>query len=120
MREQFVGVNILNKHLAAVVALLVSGAASAGCNNYTCEDVKITVVVTIGDGNVLIRTDGNQSSLDCTQESGVYMTLLASSARFKEIYANVLAFQIAKLPMSFRVNIGSTGCTLAYVYGNTP
>jgi hypothetical protein len=69
---------------------------------------------------VLIRTNGNQSSLDCTQESGVYMTLLASSARFKEMYANILAFQLAGQPMSFRVNLGSAGCTLAYVYGNTP
>lgn len=105
---------------AALAALLVPGMAWAVCNNYTCEDVKITVMVTIGDGNVLIRTNGNQSSLDCTQESGVYMTLLASSARFKEMYANVLAFQLAGQPMSFRVNIGSAGCTLAYVYGNTP
>ena len=105
---------------AALAALLAPGMASAVCSGYTCEDVKITTVVTIGDGNVLIRTNGNQSSLDCTQESGGYMTLLASSARFKEMYANVLAFQLAGQPMSFRVNIGSAGCTLAYVYGNTP
>lgn len=105
---------------AAVAALLVPGMASAACSSYTCEDVKVTTVVTFGDGNVLIRTNGNQSSLDCTQEGGIYMTLLASSPRFKEMYANVLAFQLAGQPMSFRVNIGSTGCTLAYVYGNTP
>ena len=110
----------MKKIFVAVLASFAPAVASAVCNNYTCEDVKITVLVTIGDGNVLIRTNGNQSMLDCTQESGVYMTLLASSPRFKEMYANVLAFQLAGQPMSFRVNTGSAGCTLAYVYGNTP
>jgi hypothetical protein len=101
-------------------AVLLASAANAECNNYICEDVKILTMVTNADGNVLVRTAGTTANLGCALESGIYMTLKSSSARFKEIYANLLAFQVADRPISIRVDIGVAGCPIAYIYGSTP
>lgn len=106
--------------LSGCCAALLASAVHAECNNYICEDVKILTLVTNAEGNVLVRTAGTTSSLNCALESGIYMTLKASSTRFKEIYANLLAFQVADRPISVRIDIGVAGCPIVYVYGNTP
>src|SRR5437868_11839280 len=105
--------------IASAVALSAAVGATqavAECNNYICENVRISTLYTSADGGVYVRAQGNISALNCTLEGGIYMTLVASSPRFKEIYANLMAYQLADRPISIRINEGSQGCTVAYVY----
>jgi hypothetical protein len=100
----------------ALSTVVAATPAIAECNNYICENVRIATLYTSADGGVYVRPQGNIAALNCTLEGGIYMTLVASSPRFKEIYANLMAYQLADRPISIRINEGSQGCTVAYVY----
>lgn len=103
--------------LIALVGTLSAGAVSAACNTYICESARITRLVTTASGNTFVLLDANMSALSCTLDSSTYITLLSSSARFKEIFATLLAHYMAERPISIRIDTGSTGCTVNYVYG---
>lgn len=104
--------------ICALLSLLVS-VAYADCTADRCENVRITRIVTTPD-RVWVKTSGTLSNLNCTVDSGVYVALLRTNGAFREIYSNLLAFQIAGLPISIRIDDGSSPCSIAYVYGDTP
>lgn len=94
-------------------------AAHAECTADRCENVRITRLVTTPD-RVWVKTSGTLSNLNCTVDSAVYVALLRTNDAFREIYSNLLAFQIAGMPISIRIDDGSSPCSIAYVYGDTP
>lgn len=105
--------------LVGLLGLASVSAADADCSSDRCENVRITRLVTTPD-RIWVRTSGTLTNLNCTLDPGVYVALLRSNEGFKEIYANLLAFQIAGLAISFRVDEGTSPCSMAYVYGDTP
>jgi hypothetical protein len=57
------------------------------------------------------------SNLNCTLTINTYITLsVANTARYKEIYASLLAYQLADRAVSIRINEQSNGCTVKYIY----
>lgn len=118
--------NISNKrsHLlvGAVTALgtLVEYSASADCISYICTDVKITMLYTEANGDTYVKVSGNMANLSCALTSSTYITLSAEgTARYKELYASLLAYQLADRPVSIRINEQSMGCTVRYIYATS-
>jgi hypothetical protein len=100
----------------AAVGVLLAYSASADCINYICDDVKITMLYTEANGDTYVKVSGNMANLNCSLTSNTYITLSASSLRYKEIYAGLLAYQLADRPVGIRINEQSTGCTVRYIY----
>lgn len=103
--------------LAALTGLLLTLAAqpaNAECSATGCENARILQLYTEANGNIYVQLSGTMSNLNCTRVSGVYVTL-QPIGRFKEIYATLLATQIADRTLHVRINDGSAGCTIAYV-----
>lgn len=103
---------------AVLFGALITGVASAECIAYICDGIRITALYTRADGNAYVQTSGTQSNLNCSLVGGLYMTIPTSSPRFKEIYASLLAYQLADRTISIRIDEGSSGCTISYVYAN--
>jgi hypothetical protein len=70
---------------------------------------------TEASSGVWIRTSGDETLAGCVPDSSVFLRLHASAAGFKEIYATLLAAQLAERRVSIRVNPGSNPCSVAYV-----
>jgi hypothetical protein len=122
--KSLVGTAILRNVARAVIGtslvVITSGPVLAVCDSNRCEDERVLQIYTRADGNAYLQVSGAIANLDCTLVGGTYMTLLPSSPRFKEIYANLLAFQLAEKPISVRIVNGSQGCAIDYIYTRTP
>jgi hypothetical protein len=101
--------------LMATLMAFAAGASHAECASYYCQEAQILSLYTTAVGDVYVRISGTTANLDCTLLEGVFLTLPASSPRFKEIYASMLATQLAERTMTFRIDIGSNGCTISYI-----
>lgn len=102
---------------AATLSTLLTHTATADCISYICDDVKITMLYTEANGDTYVKVSGNMSNLNCALVSNTYITLSATNtARYKEIYASLLAYQLAERSIGIRINEQSTGCTVRYIY----
>lgn len=106
----------LSMALAMLMAFLFARVATAECNAYSCNDVRITALYTRADGSAYVQTSGTVTNLNCSLVGGLYMTLPTASTRFKEIYASLLAYQLTDRLITIRIDEGSTGCTVAYLF----
>lgn len=106
----------LTKGLAAcLLCTMAANTALADCNSNSCQSVLITSLYTRADGGAYITVGGNMAALNCTLYGGTYLTLPTASARFKEIYATLLAHQLSNQPVTVRIDETSNGCTVAYI-----
>jgi hypothetical protein len=96
---------------------LTAQIVRAECSAPSCTDARVLVLYTEANGNVYVQLSGTMSNLNCTLVSG-FITLTATSSRFKEIYASLLAAQLSDRLVSVRINDGSAGCTVAYITMN--
>jgi hypothetical protein len=103
-----------------MLGLVAMQVAVAECGSYYCEDARILRLVTVANGDVSVKVSGTLSNLDCTLIDSQYITLPSSASRFKEIYANLLAFQLADRPIMVRIDTGSSPCTINYIYSDAP
>ncbi len=101
--------------LTAAGLIAVAPAAFPECSAPGCYDVYIDELYTEALGGVWIRTSGDERLAGCVPDSEVYLRLPASVAGFKDIYATLLAAQLAERRVSIRINPGSNPCTVAYV-----
>jgi len=102
--------------LAAGVALaFVAPLAGAECTPTGCADARVLQLYTEANGNVYVQLSGTMSNLNCTLVSGIFVTLVPTSSRFKEIYANLLAAQLTDRTLSVRIADGSSGCAISYI-----
>ena len=108
------------KYAASVVVMLliVHGLASAAaCSDTKCSG-QISILYASSDGDVYVGLVGGLAGLTgCVPISGAqqYVTLAASSANLKLIYATLLAAQMTGRPVSVAVIPDSHGCTIRYV-----
>jgi hypothetical protein len=100
---------------AAAGLLCVAPAAFPECSAQGCYDVYIDELYAEAAGGVWIKTSGDETLAGCVADSNVFLRLPASVAGFKEIYATLLAAQLADKRVSIRVNPASNPCTVAYV-----
>jgi len=101
--------------LTAAGLLAMAPAAFPECSAPGCYDVYIDELYTEALGGVWIRTSGDERLAGCVPDSDVYLRLPASAVGFRDIYATLLAAQLAEKRVSIRINPGSNPCTVAYV-----
>lgn len=65
-------------------------------------------------GGAWVKTSGDETFANCTANSGVFLRLDVT-AGYKEIYATLLAAQLADKRVSIRIAEGSNPCTITYV-----
>ncbi|PCK05171.1 MAG: hypothetical protein COA42_18530 [Alteromonadaceae bacterium] len=104
-----------SKFLIGFICCLYSSLSFSDCQPHACVDEYIEKIYTNTNGTVYIATSGDETKLNCTPESGIYLTLLLSEPAGEAIYSTLLAAQIANKKMLLRVNEGTSGCKVAYV-----
>ena len=98
-----------------LLSLLPASALAAGnCGPGICDAAFVKKLYVVTDGTTYIQTDKVQTSLNCTQAGGVYITLLPS-AQSQQIFALLLTAHMQQTPVAIRINESSAGCTIAYV-----
>jgi hypothetical protein len=98
-----------------VIALSVVPGAFAECSATGCISVYVEELYPEAAGGAWIRTSGNELLANCTVDSGVYLCLSGTSAGYKELYATLLAAQLADKMVNIRIIEGSNPCTIYYV-----
>ena len=102
----------------AGILLSVHGVAlGAACADTICSG-QVSVLYASSDGDVYVGLVGGLAGLTgCTPKNGAqqYVTLAASSANVKLIYATLLAAQMTGRPVTVAVVPDSNGCTISYV-----
>ena len=103
------------KTITSVLLLLLGGIAYGACTSTGCTDVRVTRLYVNTQYVTYVLTDGDETALNCTLVSGVYMTLDHYDANYKSVYSTLLAAQIADRPVSIRTVDNSTNCKITYV-----
>ena len=83
-----------------------------GCTGYV-EQLYIEA-----DGGLWLQTSGNETLAGCTADSNIFLRLPGDAPKFKEVYALLLAAQLADRPVFVRLATGSNPCRILYVYMN--
>ena len=93
--------------------------AYADCSGLRCDAIYIeTLYADSGElgSDIWLQTSGNESALNCTPNSGVWLKLRGSAESKKEVYALLsMAFAMDK-PVTIRVVENSQDCLIAYAY----
>jgi hypothetical protein len=92
---------------------MLAGTAAAECNSAGCSGYVDEIYMDV-DG-LWLQTSGNETLANCTPNSGVFLRLSGSSARFKEMYAMLQTAQVAGWQVFVRINDGSNPCTIQYI-----
>jgi hypothetical protein len=102
----------------AVLALLgQSSAFAAACSPTSCSG-QISMLYIEANGDAYVGFVGGLAGLTgCIPNDGEqqFLTLLATSANMKKVYATLLAAQMAGRPVTIAVAANSNGCTIRYV-----
>jgi hypothetical protein len=101
--------------LAASLAGLTQ-VAHADCLASGCYTVYIEQLMPTATNGVWIQTSGNETLMNCTADSGLFIHLPAGTP--KEIYSTLLAAHMADKLVSIVVNQGTNPCTVSYAYLN--
>lgn len=108
--------NAMSAFGMGLLATFAFSTAAADCNTWSCGSIRITGLYTTANGDVYVQVSGNMAALNCTLASDTYITLPSTLARFKEIYASLLAYQLTDRELSIRIVEGSPGCNVQYIY----
>ena len=97
-------------------ALLVfSAGASAECASYGCANAYVETLYVRAQSGFFVGTSGTETLANCTPASGVFFLMPLDAANYKEVYATLLAAQLADKRVTIRINEGTDPCTIAYV-----
>ena len=110
------------KNLATLVITLcavlgLSSVASASpCTATLCRDTRIDRLFATAGGDVLVSPiDGGQSNLNCTANSGQYLTLPQAHPNYDAIFKMLLAAKVARAPIWVRIVDNTPNCEIAYL-----
>ena len=101
--------------LIALVLLAVSSLARAGCSPAVCTDVYVEQLYVNFVSVVYVRTDGDETALNCTLVSNSYLTLDMNDSNSDALYSTLLAAQLADRKVDIRVVENSSNCKIAYI-----
>lgn len=104
------------KAIAAIMALTLGGTVYANCANVTCQSIHIDRLYLNAAGPVYVATDDDESALNCTPVSNVYLTLNTSDPNADYIYSTLLAAYVAGNPVSIRIDDLSPVCEIRYIF----
>lgn len=95
--------------LGALTISSYAGSCNAtGCNNITIESMSVRI-----SGAILIATSGDESVLNCTSPSNIYITLQDGPGK-NAIYSMLLTKQTTGAKATLRITPGSGNCSLAF------
>ncbi len=97
-----------------LIFVLSMGVATATCTADRCIN-KIERIYLHPNGFLNVRTDGNQSALNCTLRDGEYLTLETSHSLFREYLAMLLTAKSSDLVSVIRIVGGSPRCEIDYI-----
>lgn len=100
-------------------ATVFNSTAFAGCSSTRCVGAIERLYINSA-GNLFIASDGDETSLDCTAQNGVYMTLPASDPNFDRKYALLLTAYSLGQDVGIRIVNGSSNCAVSYFWIDKP
>jgi hypothetical protein len=106
--------NLMRAALAAVGAM-AAGISHAECNGSGCWEVYVQELYPEAAGGAWIQTTGNETLANCAADSGIFLRLSGTTPGYKELYATLLAAQLADKKVHIRIHEGSNPCSIAYV-----
>jgi hypothetical protein len=110
----FKSASLGRKLIVAAGSILLATAAAAECTSQGCFEVYVEELYPTAEGGVWVKTSGDETLANCTANSNVFLRLNVT-AGYKDIYATLLAAQIADKRVNIRVAEGTNPCTIAYV-----
>lgn len=97
----------------ALYFTFVSTAHAQSCGTFECNgNVNDFFVYS---GGALVRTDLDESTLNCTLDQGVFMTLKKSHANYDAVFSTLLSHYMAGKKIQIRIIENSVGCEVGYV-----
>lgn len=101
--------------LIAIACLLGPVTTQADCQATGCYTVSVEQLVMTASNGFWIQTSGTETLATCTPDSGVFLYVPSSTAQLKELYATLLAAQLADKLVSIVINQGTNPCSVSYV-----
>jgi len=104
--------------VGALSLALATGQALGACGSNACDNMRIERLYPSGrtTPTILIKMQGNMSSLTCQLHEGQFLALEDNHPVFDEIYAMLLSTMHADRPLG-RVRVSDTGpCNVGYVW----
>jgi hypothetical protein len=109
---------MLSRIIGLVLGLSAAGYAVAECITQGCWDVYVDEIYPEALGGAWIQTSGDESLANCTVSGNTFLRLDNTMAGYKEMYATLLAAQLAEKKVSVRIAEGSNPCKIWYVTMN--
>lgn len=107
--------SVLARGIAASLGLLAfSAAAFPECFSEGCADVYVEELYPEMQGGAWVQTSGNEALANCTVDSSIFLRL-HNETGFKEVYATLLAAQLADKKVFIRIVPGTNPCKISYV-----
>ena len=104
------------KSMTIFLALMIlSIPVCYACSPDACVNVTIDDLYVNKNGPIYLRTSGDESQLDCTLHSNVYIVLDSAANNFDAVYSLLLSAQIADRKVAVRIINGSNPCQVSYV-----
>ena len=104
--------------LAMAASIWAAGPAFADCGGEYCSDVYVDQLYMESSGGLWVQTSGTETALSCTPDSGIFLRLTYDVPGLKNIYAGLLAAQMAGSKVTVRISGGSSPCSISYVLVN--
>jgi hypothetical protein len=95
--------------------LLSAPTALADCAGKACADVYIDRIYIQGQGAIFIGTSGNETLLNCTAVSSVYVTLDPSERNSDLMYAQLRDAQAEDKKVYVRIQENSSDCKIQHI-----
>ncbi|SDK25324.1 hypothetical protein SAMN05216212_1960 [Microbulbifer yueqingensis] len=99
----------------ALVSSTIANNALATCTSNICTDVYVDRMYTNTTGLVYVATSGDETKLDCSPISDVYLSFTLDEPAGDAIYSTLLAAQMADRRVRIRIFDGSSKCGIQYI-----
>lgn len=88
----------------------------AACQASTCSDVNVSTLFLRNDGDIFINTSDDERNLStCAPQGDISLLLKNDHHNKKEIYATLLAAQIAAKKVRIRIVDDVSPCQVSYI-----
>lgn len=101
--------------LLGSLVLTISLSAQAECASYGCPNVYVEQLYVNADYHIYIQTSGTETLANCTPKENIFFVLPLGVANYSQIYATLLAAQLADKRVTIRITEGTNPCSIAYV-----
>ena len=87
----------------------------AACSGSACVNVFVNRLYLQDQDFLYVGTSGDETGLNCTPVSDIYLTLPDSHMKSREIYATLLAAAATDQTVRIRIVDGSVDCEIRYI-----